>query len=138
MGARSSRRASVDASGRGERWESSEGESMGKRSRDLFGGGDMMGRLRKVQEQITQAQAELEGEMVEGSAGGGAVKVVMSGGMECKSVQIAPHLIEEGDPEMLQDLVRVAVNLAIQDAKFLAAQKLGPLTGAMSLGGGSE
>lgn len=110
---------------------------MGKRNKGLFGGGDMMARLRKMQEQIAQAQAELEDETVEGSAGGGAVKVVMSGGMDCRSVEIAADLLEAGDAEMLQDLVRVAVNLAIQDAQYLASQKLGPLAGGMPPGGGS-
>jgi DNA-binding YbaB/EbfC family protein len=109
---------------------------MAKRDQGIFGGGDMMARLRKVQEQIARAQAELEDELVEGTAGGGAVKVVMSGGMECKSVEIAPHLLEDADAEMLQDLVQIAVNLALQDAQHLAAQKLGPLTGGLGMGGG--
>jgi DNA-binding protein YbaB len=63
------------------------------------------------------------------------VRVVMSGTQVCKAMVIEPQLLEEGDVEMLQDLLLLAVNQAIQDSQALAARKLGPLTGGLGLPG---
>ncbi len=94
--------------------------------------GDMMAQLQRMQEQMEQAQLALAEETVEASAGGGAVRVVMTGAQECKAVSIDPALVGEGDAEMLQDLILVAVNQALQDSQELAASRLGPLAGAGS------
>jgi DNA-binding YbaB/EbfC family protein len=98
----------------------------------------MMGSLRKMQEELARAQSDLDEQTIEASAGGGAVKVVMSGTQECRSVTIAPGLLESGDTSMLQDLVMLAVNQAIQDSQLLAARRLGPLTGGMAPGGPAQ
>jgi DNA-binding YbaB/EbfC family protein len=98
----------------------------------------MMARLQKMQEELARAQSDLDEQTIEASAGGGAVKVVMSGTQECRSVTIAPGLLESGDASMLQDLVMLAVNQAIQDSQLLAARRLGPLTGGMTAGGPSQ
>jgi DNA-binding YbaB/EbfC family protein len=95
-----------------------------------------MGMVQKLQEQLVQAQAELAKEKVEASAGGGAVRVIMSGTQECQQVIIDPDVFKEDDREMLQDLVLLAVNQAIHDSQALAARKLGPLAGGGGLLGG--
>jgi DNA-binding YbaB/EbfC family protein len=95
----------------------------------------MMAQLQKMQQELAKAQSDLAEQTIEASAGGGAVKVVMSGTQECRSVTIAPSLLESGDASMLQDLVLLAVNQAIQDSQLLAARRLGPLTGGMAPGG---
>lgn len=95
----------------------------------------MMAQLQKMQQELAKAQSDLAEQTIEASAGGGAVKVVMSGTQECQSVTIAPSLLESGDASMLQDLVLLAVNQAIQDSQLLAARRLGPLTGGMAPGG---
>jgi DNA-binding YbaB/EbfC family protein len=94
----------------------------------------MMAQLQKMQAELAKAQSDLDEQTIEASAGGGAVKVVMSGTQECRSVTIAPSLLEAGDASMLQDLVMLAVNQAIQDSQLLAARRLGPLTGGMASG----
>ncbi len=99
------------------------------------GMGGMLAQLQRVQEELQRAQQELAQETVEATAGGGAVRVVMSGTQECKGVIIAPELLAEGDLEMLQDLIMLAVNQAILDSQALAAKRLGPLTGGLSLPG---
>ncbi len=99
-----------------------------------FGKG-MIEQIQRLQEELEQAQSELAEEVVEASVGGGAVKVSMSGAQECKGVVIAPHLLQEGDVEMLQDLVLLAINQAIHDSQALAARRLSPLTGGMGLPG---
>ena len=91
--------------------------------------------MQKLQENLARAQAELADETVEATAGGGVVRVVMSGTQVCKSVMIEPQLLEEGDVEMLQDLLLLVVNQAVQDSQALAARKLGPLTGGLGLPG---
>ena len=92
----------------------------------------MMDQLRRMQEDIVKAQSELEHETVEASAGGGAVRVVMTGTQVCQSVTIDPQLFDDGDPEMLGDLLMLAVNQAIHDSQSLAAKKLDPMSSGLS------
>lgn len=103
--------------------------SKGKKPKGL--GLDLNAQMKKLQEQLVATQEALKHETVEASAGGGAVKVVMSGTQECQSVTIAVDLISSGDVEMIQDLILLAVNQAILDSQALAARKLGPLTGGL-------
>ncbi len=95
------------------------------------GGGGMMQQIQRLQEQLAQAQAKLAEETVTASAGGGAVKVTMTGDQKCRSVEIAPELLKETDSDMLQDLVLTAVNMALDQSRQLAADRLGPLTGGL-------
>ena len=92
--------------------------------------------LRQAQKQLAQLQKiqeELEGLTVEGSAGGGAVKVVMPGKQIVESVIIEPEAAEEVD--LLQDMVLAAVNDASSKAQELAAQKMSVVTGGMNIPG---
>ncbi len=91
----------------------------------------MMQQIQRLQEQLAQAQAQLAEETVSASAGGGAVKVTMSGDQKCKSVEISAELLKDADPEMLQDLVLSAVNMALDQSRQLASERLGPLTGGL-------
>ncbi|OGO10559.1 MAG: nucleoid-associated protein, YbaB/EbfC family [Chloroflexi bacterium RBG_13_66_10] len=114
---------------------------MGKGKDLRQGRGDLLAGLEQLQEELRRAQAELGEQTVEATAGGGAVRVVMSGTQECKSVTISPALLQEPDAEMVQDLLLVAVNQAIRDSRVLAAQRLGPLAGGQAgfgLGGTGE
>ncbi len=98
------------------------------------GGGSQSGMLQqfqRLQEQLAQAQAKLAEETVTATAGGGAVKVTVTGDQKCRSVQIDPALLKDADVEMLQDLVLSAVNLALDQSRELAAEKLGPLAGGL-------
>jgi nucleoid-associated protein EbfC len=85
-----------------------------------------------MQAELAQAQADLADQTIEASAGGGAVKVVMTGTQECRSITIDPGLMQSGDASMVQDLVLLAVNQAIRDSQLLAARRLGPLTGGLA------
>ncbi len=93
----------------------------------------MMQQLQRMQQQLTEAQAKLAEESVTASAGGGAIKVTITGDQKCKSVEISPELLKEVDAEMLQDLVLSAVNLALDQSRDLAAERLGPLTGGLPI-----
>lgn len=94
-------------------------------------GGGMMAQIKRLQEQMEAAQEQLANETVTSSAGGGAVKVTMTGDQKCTEVVIDPELIKDADAEMLQDLVLSAVNLALDDSRKLASEKMGPLAGGI-------
>lgn len=92
---------------------------------------NMMGQLQKLQEQLQEAQAKLAEETVEGTAGGGAVKVTITGDQKVTAVVIDPAVLEDADVEMLQDLMLTAINSALDKSRELAAQRLGPLAGGL-------
>jgi len=95
----------------------------------------MMRQVQKMQQDMMEAQEALKHEEVEASAGGGMVKVKVSGDLVVKSVTIAPDAIDPDDPELLQDMVLAAVNEGLRSAQELAASKMSGLTGGMDLGG---
>ncbi len=99
------------------------------------GGGQsgMMQQFQRLQQQLAEAQAKLAEETVTATAGGGAVKVTMTGDQKCKSIEVSPDLLKDADAEMLQDLILAAVNLALDQSRALAADRLGPLAGGLSL-----
>lgn len=97
----------------------------------MGGGGGMMQQLQRMQQQLAEAQAQLAEEIVTATAGGGAIKVTMTGDQKCRAVVIDPELLKDADAEMLQDLVLSAVNIALDESRELAAQKLGPLAGGL-------
>jgi len=94
---------------------------------------NMMRQAQKQLVQLQKIQEELETLTVEGSAGGGAVKVVMTGKQIVESVTIDPEAAEEVD--LLQDMVLAAVNDASNKAQELAAQKMSVVTGGMNIPG---
>jgi DNA-binding YbaB/EbfC family protein len=91
----------------------------------------MMAQIQKLQKQMEEAQAQLAIETVTASAGGGAIKVTMTGDQKCKAVEINPDLLKDADAEMLQDLVLSAVNMALDQSRELAAERMGPLAGGL-------
>jgi nucleoid-associated protein EbfC len=95
------------------------------------GQGGMMQQLQRLQQQMAEAQEKLAQETVSATAGGGAVKVIMTGDQQCRSVEIDPGLLKDADAEMLQDLVLTAVNLALEKSRELQQQVMGPLAGGL-------
>jgi DNA-binding YbaB/EbfC family protein len=96
----------------------------------------LMKQAQQMQQQLMAAQAELAESQLEGSAGGGLVRAVMTGSGELVSLTIAPDAVDPDDIETLQDLVVAAVRDAAHAVADLAAQKMGPVTGGLGgLGG---
>ena len=93
----------------------------------------MIRQAQRLQAQLQKVQQELETLTVEGSSGGGVVKVVMSGKQVVESVVIAPEAVE--DLEMLQEMVMAAVNDALTKTQQMAAQKMGAVTGGLKIPG---
>ncbi len=112
--------------------------------------GALLQQAQKMQQEMLEAQEKLKDERVAASAGGGMVKVVMTGDLELKSLAIDPDAVDPEDVEMLQDLVMAAVNEALRQAMDLqskatgaggmdpsaAMDMLGGLGGMGGLGGG--
>ena len=94
---------------------------------------NMMRQAQKQLAQLQKIQEELETLTVEGTAGGGAVKVTITGKQIVESVTIEPEAAEE--VELLQDMVLAAVNDASNKAQELAAQKMSVVTGGMNIPG---
>ncbi len=94
---------------------------------------NMMRQAQQLQAQLQKIQEELETLTVEGTAGGGVVKVVMTGKQVVESVSIDPEAAEEVD--LLQDLVAAAVNDAFTKTQERAAEKMGPLAGGLNIPG---
>ena len=91
----------------------------------------MMQQVQKMQQEMQQAQEELAKETVTASAGGGAVKVTVTGGLEVVSVEIAPEVVDPEDVEMLQDMVLAATNEAVNSSQEMASKRLGGITGGL-------
>ena len=96
----------------------------------------MMKQVQQMQAEMAKAQKELESEIVEASAGGGMVKVKITGGLEIREIQIDPDAVDPEDVEMLQDMIVAAVNEAVRSAQEMAASRLGAASGLGGLGGG--
>ena len=94
---------------------------------------NMMRQAQRQMAQLQKIQEELESATVTGTAGGGAVSVVMTGKQMVESVTIEPEAAE--DVELLQDLIAAAVNDAVAKAQELAATKMGAITGGMNIPG---
>jgi nucleoid-associated protein EbfC len=99
------------------------------------GGGGMMGQLQRLQEEMARAQESLSQETVEVTVGGGAVRAVMNGQQKLLSMVISPEVVDPQDVEMLQDMILAAVNEAIERSQGLAADRMGSLTGNLSIPG---
>jgi nucleoid-associated protein EbfC len=98
---------------------------------------DQMKMIRKVQQMqadMQAAQDALAAETVEGSAGGGVVKVTVSGSGDVQRVSIDPSVVDPDDIETLEDLVVAAVADGLRRAAELQSSRLGAVTGGLDLG----
>ena len=102
-----------------------------------FGGGmgGLMAQAQKMQAKIAKVQEEIAAMEVAGESGGGAVKVVITGKHECKSVVIDPSVVDPEDVEMLQDMIMAAVNEAVRGVNELANKQMGAITGGLNIPG---
>lgn len=101
-----------------------------------MGMGNLAKMAQQMQADMARAQQELEELRVEGSAGGGVVKAVVSGKLDIVSVAIDPEVVDPDDLDDLQDLVVAAVADAQTNAKAAAEEKMNKIAGGMGLPGG--
>jgi DNA-binding YbaB/EbfC family protein len=96
---------------------------------------DVLKQAQQMQARLAKLQEELAGMTVEASAGGGMVTVVANGRQEILSVRIEKEVISPEDADLLQDLVRAAVNEALARSKEMAAGEMAKVTGGINLPG---
>ncbi|MEW6413080.1 MAG: YbaB/EbfC family nucleoid-associated protein [Candidatus Zixiibacteriota bacterium] len=97
--------------------------------------GNMMKQFQQMQAKMEEIQAELERTEVEGTSGGGMVKITINGKMDITGVNIDPEVVDPDDVEMLQDLILAAVKQAKEKAQELQAEKMSALTGGLNIPG---
>lgn len=95
----------------------------------------MMKQAQKMQKDLAVAQKEVETIEEQASAGGGVVKVTVDGRHDIVAIQIAPEVLEDKDPQMIQDLVMSAVNQANDQIRKKKEERLSAVTGGMSIPG---
>lgn len=98
----------------------------------MNGLGDLMKQAKQMQENMQKMQEDLANIEVEGSAGAGMVKVVMSGRHDVKNVEIDPSLMSE-DKSLIEDLLAAAVNDAVRRVEEANKSKLSDITGGMQM-----
>lgn len=89
----------------------------------------LMQQAQRMQDNLKKAQEELAGLEITGQAGGGMVKVTLTGRMECRAVRIDPSVL--GDAEMLEDLVTAAMNDAVNKANEESQKRMSAATAGM-------
>lgn len=104
-----------------------------------MGGGANMNQMikqaQKMQEQMAKMQEEMEAKTYEATAGGGAVKVTISGKREVQTISLSPDVVDPDDIEMLQDLIIAAVNEGMRKVDADSASQMGALTGGLNIPG---
>lgn len=107
-------------------------QGMGKGPSDM---NSMIRQAQKMQEEMASMQEELEQREYEIAAGGGMVKLLITGKKEIKTIEISPEIVDPDDIETLQDIMTAAINEAIKRVEETASQEMSKLTGGLNLPG---
>jgi DNA-binding YbaB/EbfC family protein len=97
--------------------------------------GDLVRQAQRMQSKMAEVQASLKERVVEGTAGGGMVTVLVNGQQEPVAVKIDPEVIDPDDPALLEDLILAATRQALKKSKDLAQEEMSKATGGLSLPG---
>ena len=100
-----------------------------------MGYGNLAKMAQQMQAEMAKVQAEIAAMVVEGTAGGGAVKASVNGHGEVLSVTISPDVVDPADVDMLQDLITAAVNDGVHQIKAAVEEKTARVTGGLRLPG---
>jgi hypothetical protein len=95
----------------------------------------MLKQAKKMQAEMAKAQSELQEKEVEGTAGGGMVKVVMNGGNDLISISINPEVVDGDDVEMLEDLIVAAFNNAQEKVKEISNNAFSGISAGLNIPG---
>jgi DNA-binding protein, YbaB/EbfC family len=96
---------------------------------------NLMKQAQKMQQDMEKAQAELENKHFTAASGGGAVKVTVNGKKQFLNIEINPDVVDPDDVEMLQDLVLLACNQALQAVEEVTSDQMKKLTGGLNMPG---
>jgi hypothetical protein len=95
--------------------------------------GQIMQQAKKMQERLAKIQEEMAEKTVEGQSGGGMVISVVNGKQELISIKIADEIWAEKDKELLEDLIRAAINEGLDRSREMMQEEMGKVTGGMQL-----
>ena len=102
---------------------------------DLSAMDNLVQQAQEIQAKVTEMQAQLAGQTVSATAGGGMVTAVASGSGALIDLRLEREVINPGEPEMLRDLILAAANEALKKAQDLAAREMSRITGGLKLPG---
>lgn len=94
---------------------------------------ELLKQAQEMQQQLVEAQSAVAEQEVEGVSGGGAVRIVATGGLEFVSVHIEPAALADDDPSLVEDLILAALHDVVEKAQELNASALGGLSGLTGL-----
>lgn len=95
----------------------------------------MLKQINDVQEKMEKTQNELNERVFQSVSGGGAVNVEFNGKKEMLKITIDEEVVDKDDIEMLEDLVKAAVNSCLRDIEEITEKEMGQLTGGLNLPG---
>lgn len=93
----------------------------------------MMKQVQKMQSDMAKLQEELANKLVEATAGGGAVKIVMNGKQQVQQLEIDPEILNPDDVEMIQDILIAAFNEALRKSQDMVSGDMNKITGGMKM-----
>lgn len=96
---------------------------------------DMIRKAQKMQDEITDLQADIEEREFSATSGGGAVKVTLTGKKTVKSIEISKEAVDPDDVEMLCDMIKAAINEAVENVEKTTEDEMSKITGGVSLPG---
>lgn len=96
---------------------------------------DLFKQAQQLQSRLAEIQQQAAGKTVEASAGGGMVTATVNGRLELVSLRIEQSVLDDGDKEMLQDLIIAAVNEGVRAAQKMMAEEMSKLTGGIKIPG---
>ena len=97
--------------------------------------GNLLKQAQQMQQKISTLQKELEARELETSTGGGMIKIKINGKQEIIDIEIAKESMEDNDPEMLQEMLKTAVNQAIKESQDMVSSAMSKVTGGINIPG---
>jgi DNA-binding YbaB/EbfC family protein len=97
--------------------------------------GKLMKQATRLQQQMEQVQAELARRTIESTSGGGAVKVVAKCDGSIASIKLDPQALNPADAQLLEDMILLATNQALAQAKEISNTEMGKVTSGLNLPG---
>jgi hypothetical protein len=95
----------------------------------------MMDKIKKMQDEMAATQAELENEIINVTAAGGAITIAVTGHQRVQSIKLDPALVDPNDVAMLEDSLVAAINEALVESQAHSAKRLEAVTGGLQIPG---
>ena len=101
----------------------------------MVGIGKLMKQAQKMQQEVARIQEELAQREIESTAGGGAIKILVTGDKKVKRIVLEEDLLSSDNKEMLEDLLIAGINQALEEAEKVASEEMAKVTQGMGMPG---